>query len=181
MFNYGIIKCHSRQPSAHLAAPTKQVSFWINELGSLFHCGLYGSPYDYKIWREKTLTNWWKIWFSWRKLSRIAHFCRRTHLRIATKPRNPRKFSPLKVSRYTVHHSPSTNSFPPTPLITSFQPSLSYYKAQVESILLRPSPFAQTQHNLLTPVYWWNFDFILLLILLTLLLIRCWSIRLTPK
>ena len=27
MFNYGIIKCHSRQPSAHLAAPTEQVSF----------------------------------------------------------------------------------------------------------------------------------------------------------
>ena len=72
---------------------------------------------------------------------------RRTHLRIATKLRNPRKFSPLKVSRYTVHHSPSTNSFPPAPLITSFQPSLTYYKVQVESILLRPSPFAQTQHK----------------------------------
>ena len=47
--------------------------------------------YSRKLSREKTFANWWKIWFSQRKLSRIA-----------TESRNSRKFSPSKVSRYMV-------------------------------------------------------------------------------
>ena len=32
-------------------------------------------PYSGKLLREKTFTNWWKIWFLRRKLSQIARFC----------------------------------------------------------------------------------------------------------
>ena len=32
-------------------------------------------PHTRKLSREKTFTNWWKIWFSWRKLLRIVPFC----------------------------------------------------------------------------------------------------------
>ena len=66
-------------------------------------------PYSGKLSRE----NWWKIWFLRRKLLWIAHSCcakghhtpkflRRKLSRIATKPRNSQKFSPSKVSCYTV-------------------------------------------------------------------------------
>ena len=52
-------------------------------------------PYSGKLSRKKTSADWWKIRFSWRKLSRIA-----------TKPRNSRKFSPSKVFCYTVTSEP---------------------------------------------------------------------------
>ena len=54
-------------------------------------CAYWHVPYSGKLSREKTFVNWWKIWFSRRKLSCIA-----------TKLRNSHKFSPSKVFRYTV-------------------------------------------------------------------------------
>ena len=67
-----------------------------------------------KLSREKTFTNWWKIWFSWRKLLRIALFCRakgchtpkfRGEKTFANSHKTAKfaKFSLSKVSRYTVH------------------------------------------------------------------------------
>ena len=60
-----------------------------------------------KLLRKKTCTNWRKIRFSWRKLSRIVclfhakkhHACTSPNFaaklsQMATKPRNSRKFSP---------------------------------------------------------------------------------------
>ena len=74
-------------------------------------------PYSGKLSREKTFANWWKIQFSRRKLSWITCFyhaaCQRMPhpkislrklLRIATKSQNLGKFSPSKVSHYTVHY-----------------------------------------------------------------------------
>ena len=78
-------------------------------------CAVSGQlPLSRKLLREKTFANWWKIWFSWRKLSRIACFCcakwrhipkfyGKKLLRIATKPQNSPKFSPSKVSCCTVY------------------------------------------------------------------------------
>ena len=57
-------------------------------------------PYSGKLLREKIYADYVKIQFSLRKL-----------LRIATKPQNSQKFSPLKVSRYTVYH---LNAFSPS-------------------------------------------------------------------
>ena len=69
-------------------------------------------PYSGKFSRKKTFTNWWKIWFLWRKLADCSLVpCRRAPCpqilwrklsQIATKLRNSRKFSPSKVFHYTV-------------------------------------------------------------------------------
>ena len=67
-----------------------------------------------KLSREKTFTNWWKIWFSWRKLLRIALFCRakgchtpkfRGEKTFANSHKTAKfaKFSLSKVSCYMVH------------------------------------------------------------------------------
>ena len=39
-------------------------------------CAYWHLPYSGKLLREKTFANWWKIWFSGRKLLLIACFCR---------------------------------------------------------------------------------------------------------
>ena len=39
-------------------------------------CALGWIPYSRELLREKTFVNWWKIWFSRRKLSQIACFYR---------------------------------------------------------------------------------------------------------
>ena len=121
MFNYGIIKCHSRQPSAHLAAPTEQVSFRTKAACFTVGCmaahiaGNFGGRKlsrigENTIFAGKTFADCSLLL---RQRTPCPQISQRTHSRIATKPRDLRKFSPLKVSRHTVHHSPSTNSFPP--------------------------------------------------------------------
>ena len=77
-----------------------------------YHQAEFTLLYSGKLSREKTFSNWWKIQFSRRKISQIAHFVApkvphpqilwRKLSQIATKLWNSRKFSPLKVSRYTV-------------------------------------------------------------------------------
>ena len=62
-----------------------------------------GIPYSGKFLREKTLANWWKVRFSWRKLLRIARFAAPKNTtpqnfaeKTATKLRNSWKFLPWK-------------------------------------------------------------------------------------
>ena len=75
-------------------------------------CALGWIPYSGELLREKTFANWWKIWFSRWKLSQIARFycakgCHapkfyRENLCKYPQNWNSRKFSPSKVSHYTV-------------------------------------------------------------------------------
>ena len=68
--------------------------------------------YSGKLSREKIFANWWKYNFRWENFRGLLAFAapkdatpqisRGKLSRIATKPRNSRKFSPSKVFRYTV-------------------------------------------------------------------------------
>ena len=95
----------------------------VSNLPLVQQCQMKKLPYSGKLLREKTFTNWWKIQFSQRKLSWIAHFCcakrmpclkisQRKLSQIATKLWNSRKFSPSKVSCYTVHQSCMDGNIP---------------------------------------------------------------------
>ena len=96
----------------HWTSPPQSSAQVVLNGPSVPHIVYVYQPYSGEVSREKTFANWWKIWFSWRKLSQIARFYRakgchapkfyRENFCKYPQNWNSRKFSPLKVSHYTV-------------------------------------------------------------------------------
>ena len=67
--------------SVSFSAAVCNIQYWgityskLLKWGDLFHQNSSLIPFSGKLLREKTFVNWWKMWFSWRKLSQIVRFC----------------------------------------------------------------------------------------------------------